>query len=79
MLDLIALAFQTDTTRIATFMFGNAVSMISFRFLEGVSGAHHDISHHQKDPQKLKEYQLINQWHTEQFAYLLRKLRSMKD
>lgn len=79
MLDMIALAFQTDTTRISTFMFGNAVSMIYFRFLEGVSGAHHDISHHQKDPEKLREYQLINQWHVEQYAYLLRKLREMKE
>ena len=37
MLDMIALAFQSDTTRISTFMFGNAVSGINFRFLEGVS------------------------------------------
>ena len=41
MLDMIALAFQTDTTRIATFMFGNAVSNQNFSFLEGVSGSHH--------------------------------------
>lgn len=79
MLDMIALAFQTDTTRISTFMFGNAVSMIYFRFLEGVSGAHHDISHHQKDPAKLKEYQLINRWHIEQLAYLMRRLSEMKE
>ncbi len=37
MLDMIALAFQSDTTRISTFMFGNAVSNVSFRWLEGVS------------------------------------------
>ena len=36
-MDMIALAFQSDTTRISTFMFGNAVSNVSFRFLEGVS------------------------------------------
>lgn len=79
MLDMIALGFQTDTTRIATFMFGNAVSQISFRFLDGVSGAHHDISHHQKNEQKLKEYQIINRWHVEQFVYLLQKLAAMKE
>jgi hypothetical protein len=79
MLDMIALAFQSDTTRISTFMFGNAVSEIYFRFLEGVSGSHHDISHHQKDPAKLHEYHLINRWHVEQFAYLLSKLDSMKE
>ncbi len=79
MLDMIALAFQSDTTRISTFMFGNAVSMIYFRFLEGVTGAHHDISHHQKDPDKLREYALINKWHVEQLAYLMRRLSEMKE
>jgi hypothetical protein len=79
MLDMIALAFQSDTTRISTFMFGNAVSEIYFRFLEGVTASHHDISHHQKDPAKLHEYYLINRWHVEQFAYLLSKLDSMKE
>ena len=79
MLDVIALAFQTDTTRVATFMFGNAVSNVSFRFLEGVSAGHHDVSHHQKNEDKLRQYLLINRWHVEQYAYLLRKLRGMKE
>jgi hypothetical protein len=79
MLDMIAVAFQTDTTRVATFMFGNAVSNVSFRWLEGVSAGHHDVSHHGKDADKLRQYQLINQWHIEQYAYLLRKLRGMKE
>lgn len=79
MLDMMALAFQTDTTRICTFMFGNAVSNVSFRFLAGVSAGHHDVSHHQKDADKLRQYQLINRWHIEQYAYLLRKLDSIKE
>jgi hypothetical protein len=79
MLDMIATAFQTDTTRVATFMFGNAVSNVSFRFLEGVSAGHHDVSHHQNDADKLRQYQLINRWHIEQYAYLLRKLADMKE
>ena len=79
MLDMIALAFQTDTTRICTFMFGNAVSGRNFSFLDGVSGGHHDTSHHQNDKEKLRQYQLINRWHIEQYAYLLGKLRSMKE
>jgi hypothetical protein len=60
-------------------MFGNSVSNVSFRFLEGVSAGHHDVSHHQKDPDKLRQYQIINQWHIDQFAYLLRRLDSMKE
>lgn len=79
MLDMIALAFQTDTTRVSTFMFGNAVSGRSFSFLDGVSGGHHDTSHHQNDKEKLRQYQVINQWHVEQYAYLLRKLDGMKE
>ncbi|WP_202901647.1 DUF1552 domain-containing protein [Bryobacter aggregatus] len=79
MLDLIAVAFQTDTTRISTFMFGNAVSGVNFRFLEGVSSSHHEVSHHSKDPEKLQQYALINRWHIEQYGYLLRKLRDMKE
>src|SRR5205085_1476570 len=79
MLDMIALALQSDTTRISTFMFGNAVSGQNFRFLEGVTNTHHETSHHSKDPEKLHQYHLINRWHVEQYAYLLRKLQSMKE
>lgn len=79
MMDVIALAFQSDTTRICTFMFGNAVSNVSFRFLDGVSAGHHDVSHHQKDEDKLRQYEIITRWHVQQFAYLLNKLRSMKE
>ena len=79
MLDMIATAFQSDTTRISTFMFGNAVSNVSFRFLEGVNLGHHDTSHHGKAEDKLRQYQIINRWHVEQYAYLLRKLKSMKE
>jgi hypothetical protein len=79
MMDIIALAFQSDTTRICTFMFGNAVSNISFRFLEEVSAGHHDVSHHQKNEDKLRQYEIITRWHVEQYAYLLRRLRGMKE
>jgi hypothetical protein len=79
MLDMMALAFQTDTTRICTFMYGNAVSNENFSFVEGVSGGHHSISHHQNEADKLRQYQLINRWHVEQYAYLLRKLRNMRE
>lgn len=79
MLDMIALAFQSDTTRISTLMFGNAVSGQNFRFLEGVSESHHEVSHHSKDPDKLRQYHLINRWYVEQYAYLLRKLKTMQE
>ena len=79
MLDMIAIAFQTDTTRIASFMFGNAVSNVSFRFLEGVTSGHHDVSHHGQHEEKLAEYKIINRWHVEQYAYLLQRLADMRE
>lgn len=79
MLDIIALAFWTDATRVATFMFGNEVSGKNFSFLDGVSGGHHQISHHENDPAKLEQYQKINIWHMQQYAYLLQKLKSIKE
>lgn len=79
MFDIIALAFQSDTSRVATFLFGNEVSNQNFSFVDGVTGAHHSLSHHEKDADKLRQYQLINKWHVEQYGYLLRKLRGMKE
>ncbi|MEZ5400260.1 MAG: DUF1552 domain-containing protein [Bryobacteraceae bacterium] len=79
MFDMIALAFESDTTRIATFLLGNEVTNKNFSFLEGVKGGHHSTSHHEKDADKLRQYQLINLWYVEQYAYLLRKLASMKE
>lgn len=79
MLDMIVLAFQADMTRIATFMFGNAVSNKNFSFLEGVKGAHHSISHHQGKEDQLEQYQRINRWHVEQYGYLLQRLADLKE
>ncbi|MFT6862107.1 MAG: hypothetical protein ACJAVK_000662 [Akkermansiaceae bacterium] len=79
MLDLIALAFWTDSTRVATFMFGNAVSGKNFSFLDGVSGGHHSISHHKGDAKQLDQYERINTWHSAQLAYLLGKMKSLPE
>lgn len=79
MLDIMALAFWTDSTRVSTFMFGNSVSGRNFSFLDGVKGGHHQISHHENDPAKLEEYKRINAWHVAQYAYFLERLRSLKE
>ncbi|HEU0119865.1 MAG TPA: DUF1552 domain-containing protein, partial [Bryobacteraceae bacterium] len=79
MFDVIALAFQSDSTRVATFLFGNEVSNQNFSFVDGVSEGHHSLSHHEKDPNKLRQYQLITKWHVDQYGYLLRRLRDMKE
>ena len=79
MLDIMALAFWTDSTRVSTFMFGNAVSGRNFSFLDGVKGGHHEYSHHENRPEKLAPYERITRWHIEQYAYFLGRLRSMKE
>ncbi len=79
MLDMLALAFESDVTRVVTFMFGNSVSNANFSFLEGVQSAHHETSHHGGKPELLDQYQRITTWHVAQFAYLLEKLRAMPE
>jgi hypothetical protein len=80
MLDLLVLAFWTDSTRIGTFMFANDVSGRNFApLIPGVSGSHHETSHHQNVPAKIEEYKKINRWHVEQFARVLEKMRTIKE
>ena len=79
MLDIMALAFWSDASRVATFMFGNSVSNRNFSFLEGVEGSHHQVSHHKDDPKQLAQYEIINRWHIEQYAYFLEKLKSLPE
>jgi hypothetical protein len=79
MLDLVVLAFWTDTTRNVTFMFANDVSPRNFSFLEGVTENHHSSSHHANQEAKINSYKTITRWHVEQFAYLLGRLKSVQE
>lgn len=78
MFDLIALAFQTDTTRVCTFMFANEGSGRSYPFIDVPEG-HHDLSHHGNDPAKHEKIKKINRFHVEEFARLLKKLGSITE
>ncbi|WP_165245900.1 DUF1552 domain-containing protein [Paludisphaera soli] len=78
MFDLIVLAFQTDTTRICTFMYGNEGSTRPYPFLEVAEG-HHDLSHHGKDPKKQEKIRKINRFHMEEFARMLLRLKETKE
>jgi hypothetical protein len=79
MLDLIVLAFWTDTTRNLTFMFANDVSPRNFSFLEGVGENHHSSSHHANQQAKIDAYKTITRWHVAQFAYLLERLQAIRE
>ncbi len=79
MSDLMVLGLRCDLTRVMTFMLGNGGSNRSFGFLPGVSGAHHELSHHRGDPAIQAQLQIIDAWEIEQFGYLLQKLKSVTE
>lgn len=78
MSDMMVLAFQTDSTRVATFLTAHDGSNRSFEDI-GVPEGHHYLSHHQNDAAKLDKIAKIDRFYTEQFAYFLQRLRETKD
>jgi hypothetical protein len=78
MMDLICAAFQTDTTRIATFMLANSGSNQSFPSI-GVTEGHHTLSHHGSSKDKLSKIAKIDQFYVSQFAYLLEKMDKVSE
>ena len=78
MYDLMALAFQTDTTRIATFLVSHDGSNRNYPSL-GVTDGHHNLSHHKGEAEPIQKLIKINRFHTGQFAYFLQKLKSIKE
>lgn len=78
MMDLIILAFQTDVTRIATFVIANEGSNKTYPAVN-VSEGHHNLSHHGGDEDKIAKILRINIFHTEQLAYFLEKLDAIPE
>lgn len=78
MMDMIALAFQTDSTRILTFMFTNAGSNRSYPEI-GIDEGHHELSHHGKSEEKQAKIATINRFHIDRFGYLLSRLKSIQE
>ncbi|MEZ5400510.1 MAG: DUF1552 domain-containing protein [Bryobacteraceae bacterium] len=79
MLDIVLLAFWTDSTRVATFMMGDAQSSQDYSFLPGVRGSFHGLSHHREIPETRDQYEKIVTWHVEQLGYLLGRMKSLKE
>ncbi len=79
MLDLIVLAFQTNTTRVATFMMAHGFSRQNFTFLEGVNGDHHSISHHKETPELTEPYTIVSSWYVTQLVYLVEKMKAVQE
>ena len=78
MFDLQLLAHQTDLTRVTTFMLGREVSSRTYTEI-GIPDAHHPLSHHEYDPERIAMMSKINAYHASLFADYLAKLRATPD
>lgn len=85
MMDIMALAFQTDATRVSTFILGHDGSnrpypkATAVGYENGIAEGHHDLSHHNNNPEKKTKLAIINRYHMAQYAYFLEKLKSVKE
>jgi Protein of unknown function (DUF1552) len=78
MFDMMILAFQTDSTRIATFLLANEGSNRTFPDINIAEG-HHNLSHHRNKKEPLDKIADIDRWYVLQFAHFLQKMDSIKD
>lgn len=78
MCDLQVLAYQCDLTRVITLMLGREFSGVTYPQI-GVPDAHHPITHHAGEAEKIAKVEKINAYHVTHFAYLLNKMRSTAD
>lgn len=78
MYDMMVLAFQTDTTKVCTFMLANSGSNRSFKEI-GVNSGHHQISHHRDSANLVEQLQKIDEYSVKQFSYFLDRMKSIKE
>ncbi len=78
MCDMMILAFQADVTRVCTFMLANEGSNRSYRNI-GVADGHHTLSHHDGDHAKQMKIREINRFHVQQYAYILDRMKAIKE
>ena len=78
MIDLLVVAWQTDMTRVASFMLGRDGSNRAYPEI-GIADGHHSISHHQGDGERLDKLMKIDELHVSMFAYMLKKLQDARD
>jgi hypothetical protein len=77
-MDLHVLAYQTDMTRVVSLMMAREGSNRPYRNI-GISDGHHNMTHHQNDPEKIAKVTKINEVHVKMFAYLLDRLKATPD
>jgi len=78
MFDMMALAFQANLTRVASYMMAAEVSNQPYNFI-GVPDAFHPLSHHANDPRKLERLAKVQAFNTEMFAGFIKRLSELPD
>jgi hypothetical protein len=78
MFDLLALAFHSDSTRVGSLMLGHDGDNRSYDFL-GISEGHHDLTHHQQNPDRIEKVATIDQWYAKQLLKFLQRLDGLID
>ncbi|HEU5134026.1 MAG TPA: DUF1552 domain-containing protein [Steroidobacteraceae bacterium] len=78
MFDMLALAFQTDSTRVATMLISREGSNRSFADI-GIASGHHDLTHHKNSPEIIEKVKLIDRWYMQRFALFLEKMQNTED
>jgi hypothetical protein len=78
MMDMMVIAYQTDMTRVVSFMVAREGSTRSYREI-GISDGHHPLTHHMHDQEKIDKVRQINTYHVETYSYLLKKLAETPD
>ena len=78
MFDLLLLAYQTDLTRVSTYMMAREISGRTYPEI-GVPDSHHPTSHHRDDPTLYEKVAKINEFHLTLFSYFLEKARATQD
>ena len=76
--DMMLLAFQTDSTRVATFLLANEGSNRPFPEI-GIPEGHHDLTHHQNNPDKIAKVSQIDLFYVQQFSRFLEKMEATRD
>lgn len=78
MFDMLLLAFQTDSTRVATLLMAREGSNRPFADI-GISSGHHDLTHHKNSPEIIAKVQEIDRWYVQRLAAFLEKMEATKD
>ena len=80
MMEIMLLALQTDSTRVATLVMGHSISRIVYDFVNPkLKRNHHDFSHHRNDPEKIDGYNQITAWFASQAAWLLEQMDAIDE